>query len=229
MSTAVVIPVRGLVNGKTRLAGVLDQAERSTLIVNMLHHVLNVVLTAPFPTAPVVVSGDVALIRDLERRYPRLRGIAQTDLSSGLNGGLELGRDWALQQGSHELMVLFADLPMLSGEDLNHLRESPTRVTIATDRNRVGTNALLLRGTETLASYPFLFGAQSRQLHVAAAERGDVSYAVVEVPGIQADLDSPSDWQRLDPALRDHVLVDRSTHDLRSDAERLALPYLEHV
>lgn len=229
MSTAVVIPVRGLSDGKTRLAGVLDRSARSTLVERMLHHVLHVVLTAPFATAPVVVSGDADLLRGLQVRYPGVRGLVQHDTTGGLNAGLEQGRQWAIQQGADELMVLFADLPMLSGEDLHLLRESPTPVTIATDRSRVGTNALLLRGPETLASYPFLFGAQSRQLHVAAAERGDVSYAVVEVPGIQADLDTPDDWQRLDPALRDHLLGDRSTHDLRGDAERLAFPYLEHV
>jgi 2-phospho-L-lactate guanylyltransferase len=65
---------------------------------------------------------------------------------------------------------------------------------IAPDAAGVGTNALCL-----VSSHPFRFqfGSGSQRLHLQEAERMGLSPQVVRLPGLEFDVDSPADLNRV--------------------------------
>jgi 2-phospho-L-lactate/phosphoenolpyruvate guanylyltransferase len=67
--------------------------------------------------------------------------------------------------------------------------EGPT-VAIAPDRAERGTNGLALSPPDVI---PFQFGVDSFSAHRGAAARTGVRTVIVERPGLEFDVDTPSD------------------------------------
>ena len=76
MTLWAIVPVKPLAKGKTRLAGVLNPAERYALNRQMLEHLLSTLARVPEIERTLVVSRDsavLALARDRRRRPDRTR------------------------------------------------------------------------------------------------------------------------------------------------------------
>ena len=67
-------------------------------------------------------------------------------------------------------------------------------VVIVPDRHGTGTNALLLRPPTAIAP---AFGPGSRERHQSAAEAAGVDHAVVRLPSLELDVDTPEDLAAL--------------------------------
>jgi 2-phospho-L-lactate guanylyltransferase len=203
---AVVIPVRGLFHGKSRLAPVLDPDERARIVAATANHVLRVVLGFA-PGARVIV-----VTRDRETGWlltdQRVEIVTQPDTSWGLNAALDVGRSVAITGDPERVLMLPADLPLLTVDDLAALMTSPSEVTLATDKAGTGTNALLLTGQTAIETLPFHFGEGSRRLHEEGALALGLDSTTVSVPGLQDDLDTPDDWSTLPDRVRDQLLAD---------------------
>ncbi len=203
---AVVIPVRGLFHGKSRLAPLLDPDERSRIVAAMANRVLRAVLRFAPGSRVIVVT------RDRDTRWlltdPRVEIVTQPDTSWGLNAALDVGRAVAVNGNSQRVMMLPADLPLLTPDDLVALVASPIEVTIATDRAGTGTNALLLTGRTAIETFPFHFGDGSRRLHEEGALALGLHSTTVSLPGLQDDLDTPDDWATLPDRVRDQLQAD---------------------
>ena len=61
-SPFILIPVKSLSEGKTRLTGVMADEERQALARSLLNHVLNVAIAALDATQILIVSGDEAVL-----------------------------------------------------------------------------------------------------------------------------------------------------------------------
>ena len=184
------MPHRGLEAAKTRLAPILDPAEREALARTLLARVLGVVHEANDDV--VVISPSEALRPIVEAAGARL----SVQRGMGLNAGLEQARAEALADGIHALAVLHGDLPNLAPEDVVALlRALPAGggVAIAPDRAGRGTNGLAQSPADAIA---FGFGAGSFARHVATADAGGLPLVVVERPGLAFDLDTPADLAR---------------------------------
>src|SRR5689334_3808010 len=106
--TVAVVPVKGLSEAKTRLASILSPEERALLVLDMLSHVLDALISSRKIDAIAVLSPDPA-----ELHLPLgVESIVQR--GDGLNNVLEEGRRWAIQHDADSLLVVFADLPLLS-------------------------------------------------------------------------------------------------------------------
>jgi 2-phospho-L-lactate guanylyltransferase len=99
--------------------------------------------------------------------------------------------------GCRELVVLPADLPTLSGRDIDTLVRAGRSggFALAPDADGVGTNALCLASAQP---FRFQFGVNSRQLHFKEALRMGFRAEVVRLPGLEFDVDSPADLARLE-------------------------------
>lgn len=193
MSFSIIIPVRPPEEGKSRLAGALDERARAALVERMFRHVLLVAVGFAGSARCHVVS-----------RSPLLLDIAA---ASGARVVRESGRglNEALEQASrkvspgHPVLALSADLPLLRPADLAALAEALTMsdVIAAPDRARHGTNALLLR-RPGIADYAF--GEDSLSRHRTGAEARGLRFAEVNLPGLSADLDEPADLALLRPS-----------------------------
>ena len=203
---AVVIPVRGLFHGKSRLAPVLGPDERARIVAAMANRVVWVVLRFA-PAGRVIV-----VTRDRDTSWlptdPRVDIATQPDTSWGLNAALDVGRAAALTSSPERLLMLPADLPLLTADDLSAFMASTSELALATDRAGTGTNALLLTGHTAIETFPFHFGEGSRRLHEEGALALGLSTSTVSLPGLQDDLDTPDDWATLPDRVRGQLLAD---------------------
>jgi 2-phospho-L-lactate guanylyltransferase len=101
----------------------------------------------------------------------------------------------AVERGAAAGLVLMCDLPLLTAGDLDALLLSEAALTLAPDRGREGTNALLARPPDLI---PTCFGdARSFALHQARAAALGSPARVVETPGLARDVDTADDYARV--------------------------------
>jgi 2-phospho-L-lactate guanylyltransferase len=239
-----VVPLRDGMSGKSRLATGLDPAARRRLVVALARHVLEVLASSPRVTRVVVVTADEPFARRVLASAPVLIGgpgpvrqfelpnrsqtadvIAEPPGRPGLNAALDHARRGvrAASAGPVRLLVVHADLPLLTPDDVTAVLDAPADVVVATDRHGTGTNLLALpllfpscqdesrvdrRHVLTASGeqeYGFRFGTGSRAAHEAEASRLGLSSAVVHRPGTAADLDTVDDLADLPEATRDHL------------------------
>lgn len=187
-----VVPVRGFAEGKSRLASVLDPAERARLNARLLVHTLGVLDRWRGGLSRCIV---VSPCRGALGTAARL-GAAVVDEgadSTGLNAAVALGASYAGSNGGRCMLVLPCDLPCLSTEALAAMLDaakSERHMVIAPDSRGTGTNALLVSVEPPLE---FRFGELSFARHLLlAAERG-WRVSVCPRPELEFDLDTPDD------------------------------------
>ncbi|MEX1018946.1 MAG: 2-phospho-L-lactate guanylyltransferase [Litorilinea sp.] len=111
-----------------------------------------------------------------------------------LNQALHAGRDHALAGGAQAILVLPADLPLLTTQDLAALvaplqKRPPPQVIIAPSHDE-GTNALLLHPPTII---DFAYGPQSFARHCALAQAANSTVEIVRSSSLTYDLDLPED------------------------------------
>ncbi|MFI6425680.1 2-phospho-L-lactate guanylyltransferase [Promicromonospora sp. NPDC050880] len=198
--TTAVVPLRDGVSGKSRLAAVLDAASRRRLVRVLARHVVATLLASDGIGQVVVVTADPAFARDTLAGL-EVEVLEQPADRPGLNPALEHARAHLLAASprSVRLLVAHADLPALTPADVTALLAQDVPVVIATDRNRSGTNLLLLPSG---AGFRFRFGTGSLAAHLAEAETRGLATTVVDRPGTAVDLDTADDWSQLPDEVR---------------------------
>jgi 2-phospho-L-lactate guanylyltransferase len=188
VTNRIVVPHRGLDHSKTRLAAVLDPAQRALLAERLLRHVLEVAVAAG-PDV-VVISPDP----DLEELVREAGGRLAVQHGMGLNAGLAEARDEALRDGVEAMAILHGDLPALTTPDVTALLDAVTGdgplVAIAPDAADSGTNGLALAPPGII---DFHFGTGSLEAHRRAAKHAGAWLTVVRRPGLAFDIDTPDD------------------------------------
>jgi 2-phospho-L-lactate guanylyltransferase len=183
-----VIAIKERLHCKTRLAGALAPPARVQLVRSMLAAVLSAAAGARTVRHIIVVSPE----RDsVPAEIPVL-----ADSGECLNGALTQAHRVLREFGCREVVILPADLPTITASDIDALVRAGRRggFAIAPDAAGVGTNALCL-----VSAHPFRFqfGLGSRRLHLEEAQRTGLSPKVVRLPGLEFDVDSPADLDRL--------------------------------
>ena len=194
-SVFAVVPVKHLVETKSRLTPILDPGARAGLTLYMMGRVVAALRGAGVENVGVVSPDRIVLAEAQERGATPLR-----QESRGLNPALEEGRSWAMERGAAAFLVLPADLPLLEPDDVWDLlgetdAEAPAQIVISPDQARAGTNALLLRPPDAL---PFAFGVGSYEAHLEAASERDLDVRICERPHLAFDLDIAGDLARLE-------------------------------
>ena len=191
MSVTAIIPVRSLSDGKTRLAPVLDGAERYTLNARFLVHTLR--------TAGALTGNTVVVTRCLDaREIANASGACSLfeTTRGGLNPALQSASKIARARGAARILILPADLPFVCLDDLRALIWHAGRAgaAIAPDQPRDGTNALCLPAGH---SFRFRFGIRSFFKHQREAEKVGLEMTVVRRPSLAFDVDWPNDFSKL--------------------------------
>ena len=192
MTLWAIVPVKPLRRGKSRLAGTLDDTEREDLNRLLLERTIKTLTGIKDVQEVLVVSRDssaLALARDLGART------VQEDGAPSLNTALRRATVVAQVHASRGVLVIPADLPLLTAGDVATLLErgtNPPVVVIAPDRHRRGTNALLLAPAHLIE---YDFGGSSFKRHCDRARRVGARLEVVELPSFGLDLDLPEDLE----------------------------------
>jgi 2-phospho-L-lactate guanylyltransferase len=189
------MPIKMLHQAKSRLSHALSPAERCVLVLAMLHAVVARCQAAPRIQTVWVVGKDAAVLDFAAQHGAR----ALYDPTNDMNAALDLAAAAATQAGAEALLVLPADVPLLTAADIAALLEplqdaAPSPVCVfSPDQAASGTNALAL----TLPSLlPFLFGPGSFAQHLEAAQRLGLCAHIYTSPTLALDIDTPADLER---------------------------------
>lgn len=196
----VIVPHRGVNEGKSRLSAVLNDAARAKLNRWLLARTLLIVgkwlgdaqrcvVVSPCEVTLALArkAGVVALP---EHASEQARAHAST---SRLNASLSQAAAYAAALGAQRLLILPCDLPRLDVEALEAMEVLPVfgkGVVIAPDRHFEGTNALLVDASVR----KFAFGKNSYARHIAQGEaRGVRTFPCINA-ALAFDLDTAEDF-----------------------------------
>lgn len=195
MTLWAIVPVKPLRRGKSRLSGALSEDERTQLNEKLLKHTLKTLSGLKELEQVLVVSRDphaLAIARKLGARTVREDG------QPHLNTALTRATVVAKLHATRGVLILPADLPLLSGPDIQALVErsvNPPVVVIAPDRHENGTNALLM-SPAGLIEYDF--GENSFERHCELARKAGARLEIVKIHSLGLDLDLPEDLALLE-------------------------------
>ena len=189
----ILIPCKGLDEGKSRLSAALDVHARRALCEFFLCRTLAMARALVAPDRIHVVSADpkVAEIADLYS----VRVLA--DSGFGLNRALEEAR--AAISDRHPdlegLLIMPIDLPLSSTGSLSSVVTEPGDIVIVPDQSETGTNVLFLRQTAA-RTFQFRFGPDSFHTHCSLAKDTDLRLSTVRDESLSLDVDLPEQLWR---------------------------------
>jgi 2-phospho-L-lactate guanylyltransferase len=189
----ILIPVKDLQNAKQRLASVLDQFARTELAQAMLFDVLHTLSAwRDRPEVSLVTSDPFAM--DLARHFNY--EVIPEKLCNGETEAIAMATQWCEQRGVTDTLVIPGDIPLLTISDLGEIfRRAPEDGTVLVpSADKRGTNAVF---RSPAGLFPLRFGNDSFKPHLAAAQATGKPCAVLSLPRIALDVDTPEDLRRL--------------------------------
>ena len=192
MAIWAIVPVKPLRRGKSRLAGLLSEEQRTRLNRYLLEHTLTMLNEIPDIEHTLVVSRDpaaLALTRNMGGRTVLEDGAPQ------FNTALQRATIVAQAQGARAVLILPADLPMVEPSDLKallNLGQTAPVVVIAPDRRQDGTNGLFVNPAGTIE---YGYGPGSFHRHCQRATQVGAKLEVFICERIGLDLDLPEDLE----------------------------------
>ena len=179
-----VIPMKPLAGAKARLAPALAPGERRRISLAMLADVAAAAVAAVDELWVLLSDDDAGAVAD------EAGALAVPDPApgQGLTASLDASTRGAIGEGATGVLVVSADLPAVTAEDLRTLIGSGG-LALAPDAGGTGTNALWRSPGDAIAT---AFGPQSRAAHESLARGASLRLSVVERPGLAADVDTPA-------------------------------------
>lgn len=192
MTIWAIVPVKPLRRGKSRLAGMLTEDQRTCLNRFLLEHVLTTLNQVEQIQHTLVVSRDptaLALTRAMGGRTVLEGGAPQ------FNTALKRATTVAKLHGAHAVLILPADLPLIQASDIEQLincGNRPPVVVIAPDRRQNGTNGLFVNPAGLI---DYSYGLGSNHRHAQRAIEAGARLEIVTLEAIALDLDLPEDLE----------------------------------
>lgn len=212
-----IIPVKDFDNAKQRLDGCLGRRERAGLYRAMLEDVLACVKQVPRLAGVFLVTRDPEAMR-LATAFGAQ--VIEEPENRSHSDAVQWGIDRLLKEGVDTLFTLPGDVPLITPAEVNALIDSHVQgsaFTIAPSRDRRGSNAVLCSPPDVV---PLRFGADSFYRHLDLARRSGVEPAVVSLPGVALDIDTPADLELF--LARDSTTRARAFLDASGVAARMA-------
>jgi 2-phospho-L-lactate guanylyltransferase len=189
-----IVPVKRLAAAKSRLAPILSLRQRRALVCFLLEHTLKI-LKGDHGIAGILVVGRDRAVRAIARKHGAAF-LCEED-RGGLNRALARAQAAAVRRKAEAVLVLPADLPLLSRKDIAWVKKSagrPPLVALEPDRSERGTNLLLMAPPGIIR---FSFGPGSFARHAQAARRAGIEATVLRRRTLEQDLDLPEDLARV--------------------------------
>lgn len=202
MTPWLLIPVKALALGKSRLAGTLSSSVRSALNALFLRRLLTAAATFPGVHHTLVVT-DCEHVRAASLRARTFAIVQRAGV--GLDAAVGEGLLELQRLGAQRTIVLMGDVPMVRGSDLAALAEAmrDRDVLLCPNRDGDGTNAVAMLAA---APIPLTFGGASLARLQIQTERAGYSARHVHNSRIALDVDTPEDlarWLRMDECADD--------------------------
>jgi 2-phospho-L-lactate guanylyltransferase len=178
---------------KSRLSAALDPARRGALARRMLGHVLEALRDAEVPELFMASDDLEAQVAAAKFGGRAIQGVGDADL----NAAATIAARTVQSGGASDLLLVMADLPWLTSEDVIALIEAGRRsAVVIAEAKDGGTNALLVR-PPTVLKFAFATNTASAQNHADLARKAGIEPIVLRRPGLARDIDTPADLANL--------------------------------
>ena len=183
-----IVPIKTFDRAKQRLANVLTEDERRSLMLAMARDVLTCLSRCNAITGILIAS-----------RAPEADALAQTfsterfaeSPSADLAESLEQATEHLIHNfDAKGIIVVPADVPGIQADELDDILQHHERVTILPDTDNIGTNALICSPP---GSIPYIFDGQSFKPHVDAAFTAGITPRILPGTRFSLDVDLPRD------------------------------------
>lgn len=214
------IPVKDLPKAKARLASALDEQGRRELATALFRDVLKAALECSELDRVAVVTRDPDALQITSEA-----GAEGMDDPGNLNESLDAVARNVAGEGADRILVLHADLPLVSAADIETVAKATADVAIVSSGDG-GTNALACPA----GAFAFEYGPGSAQAHKEAAWGASLEPELLDLPGLALDIDTPADLERLQHAIAagktagKHTLAALVSLGLVSNSRRIHQP-----
>jgi len=197
-----VVPVKDPAAGKARLSPVLDARQRRELCLFLAKRTIGFCAEAFGADRTIVVTAAADVARWAAEVLVQVVDEKATD--NGLNAAIALGAARARERGAGALLVVPADLALLTVGELRAAAEAIPAAPgclVVPDRREDGTNML---GLAPLREDLFAFGEGSLRRHAELARGAGCEVRIHRSAALALDLDLPEDyaeWRREIPEL----------------------------
>ncbi|MFP6836582.1 MAG: 2-phospho-L-lactate guanylyltransferase [Pseudomonadales bacterium] len=203
-----VVPLKQLEQAKARLADVLSADERRALMLAMARDVLTALSRSKQLTGILIVS-RTAEADALAQAFGTERYAESPN--ANLSQALTQASDYLISQLQAEgAMIVPADVPLITPEEVDALITDHRRVTVVPDDQNLGTNCLICSPPNCI---DYVFDGRSFKPHVDAAIAANLTPANVQSAGFALDIDTPNDLRTLldrDRASQTGTYLDKS-------------------
>lgn len=192
MKTYAVVPVKHLTVSKSRLSSVLTRENRKLLTLTMLEDVLMAIKASTIKDAVVVGSDSCVCKIAVDSGFFYIKEEVR-----GLNPAITSSINWCIKKGAESVLVLPADIPLLSSADINRMvemAENMESLVVLSPSEDGGTNALYLKPPNLI---PVSFGIGSFKRHFTLGRSREARVKLYYSPSVAFDIDCQEDLQRL--------------------------------
>jgi len=193
----VLVPVKVLARSKQRLKPCLGK-KRQGLTLAMLQDVLQALLASREVERVAVVTADAA-VRKLALESGAL--VVSEAGASGMCEAIGKGLEAVRQSGGRQVAIVHADIPLLTGAEVDRLLREYHRQRRAADaglvaaapaHDRNGTNLLVF---DSGRPFPLKYGPDSFRLHREAAQAAGRRFITLESAALALDIDDEQDLE----------------------------------
>ena len=201
--TAILIPVKELSEGKSRLSSILSVEQRQLLVMGILKRVI-MASNASIASKVIVIGGGDKIKKQTEDMSAIWVNSQGCDLNSDFLKALT-----KLEQDGFSVAYLPADLPEISKEDINAILNFSGEEGIFTfvpSSSDGGTNAMLI--PKGLGFKPLL-GKDSFNKHIDWVKKSNYQYNIFKPKTLLRDLDTEDDlkyFQEIEPDFINNVI-----------------------
>ena len=191
MSVFTLVPVKKLSETKKRLSPILNAEERRAFALAMLLDVLRAI-SASSADKTVLIGSDT----DVKRLSLNWNADFLSDTGEELNQVLQYATDWSVHRGAEAVLVLPADVPLVTAEDIDQVTSfCSDRPSVAVSPSRgEGTNALMRNPPRVMPTY---FGPESFKRHLHEASKLGIRASIYKSASLSLDIDIPRDLKLL--------------------------------
>jgi len=183
-----IVPIKTFDRAKQRLANVLSEEERRSLMLAMARDVLTCLVQCNRLSGTLIVS-----------RTPEADALAQTFGTERYAESPDTNLAGALEQATQHLIdhfdakgviVVPADVPGINTQEVDQILSEHQSVTVLPDAEHIGTNGLICSPPLCM---PYIFDGKSFKPHVQAAFDQGITPKIVPASAFSLDVDVPAD------------------------------------
>ncbi len=187
MNGILLVPFKSLATAKQRLAGALDQRQRSQLAEAMLRDVMTAAAGVRDRIDMALVTGD-ACAQAMAKEFGFL--LIDDPHNESETAAIAMATGWCEQHGYDTTIVVPADIPLITGDELRRVLDAAPEegAVFVPAYDRRGSNCILRRPASII---PLRFGNDSFLPHCEAMKQTGKALVILEMPGIGLDIDNP--------------------------------------